>query len=76
MEPIFVRRCDACHTEGGANGAPSTLDYSTYAHVVQHTSDIEGVLATCFMPPSTAVAPALDERRTLLAWFACGTPDN
>ncbi len=77
VQPVVEQLCalgGQCHGAGGS--AQTTLDFTTYAGVKRSSVTMETDLLSCKMPPPGALAPTLDERTTLLAWFVCGAPDN
>jgi hypothetical protein len=78
VQPIFATYCLSCHGDGGIE--QSQLDYSTYQGVYEHRSQIVNQVSHCTMPPLDASpplpAPSDQERQTIIAWIACGAPNN
>jgi mono/diheme cytochrome c family protein len=74
VAPIMQAYCVSCHGPGGSV-ANKPLD--SYAGVQKYSSAVGNLTSTCAMPPASAAAqPATADRDTILAWLACGAPDN
>jgi hypothetical protein len=70
--PILNRDCNStCH--GPMMGQWELADYSD---VSDWASLIQLDLTDCAMPPSDAGAYPTSDRATVLAWIACGAPNN
>jgi hypothetical protein len=78
VRPIIDTYCLQCHGEGGIEVA--MFDYTTYQGVSQHVSQMVTPIFQCTMPPLDAsplpAMPTDADRETILAWIACGAPDN
>lgn len=78
VQPLIATYCLRCHTDGGV--APPQFNYETYQGVFRSRAVIVTQLNQCLMPPGDASPPAAmptpAERQTLVAWLACGAPDN
>lgn len=73
--PIIQAVCANCHAPGGVEASLPITSYDEITSPRIKTTAFSLVLG-CSMPPADAPRPlGADERRTLLAWFACGTPD-
>lgn len=73
VAPIIADRCAPCHAPGGVS---STRVFTTYADVYRYRTSMLTQVYGCRMPPATATPLTSDEKATLLAWLACGAPDN
>jgi hypothetical protein len=76
IEPLLQERCTPCHFSGGVED--SYFDFSSYANVSALRTQIRTEVSGCIMPPPTSASgqPTMDERTALLAWLACGAPNN
>jgi hypothetical protein len=74
VEPIFERRCWACHTKDGV--AAARHDFSTYASIASERGPILNQFYACNMPPPDAGQPTSAERAALLGWLVCKAPNN
>jgi uncharacterized membrane protein len=75
VDPIFQAVCVTCH---GPGGVESNLPLTSYAEITSSRVKLTAfsLILGCQMPPSNAPTPLTEtDRQTLLAWFACGTPD-
>jgi hypothetical protein len=76
IAPLVGRACVPCHSPGGV---AFDRDLTTYRNLLRlETTDVVQVNA-CLMPPADAgpdAAMTLSDRRELLQWFVCGTPNN
>ena len=73
VSPLLFQYCTSCHQAGGSqSGKP--LDSFGAAAALQ--SKVEDQVSKCSMPPSNAPQPSDAERETILAWIACGAPNN
>jgi hypothetical protein len=71
VEPIFVARCQVCHSAAGGE-----WPLVTYGHIADWAQDIHDLVLNCSMPPPDAGVPiTIDERVQILAWIACGLPE-
>jgi cytochrome c5 len=74
IAPIFKNSCVGCHHPGSPYSPTSLVDYEA-VHEAYGSS--LGQVEACLMPPSGTEAPLSDaERAAVLAWLACGAPDN
>ncbi len=69
---ILQSRCLICHSAGGV-GTPRLDSYAA-----QHRNELLMLsqVAGCRMPSPDAGQLTDAERTALLAWLACGAPDN
>ncbi|MFZ4655438.1 MAG: YceI family protein [Caldilineaceae bacterium] len=84
VEPILARRCTGCHLPGQIGH--SVYPMETVRDVVTYADDLALVVEHGYMPPwpPGALTPSIqharalaeDEKATLLAWVAAGTPVN
>jgi hypothetical protein len=78
VQPLVQTFCLECHGEGGIEVA--NFDYSTYQGVAAHASQMVTPVFQCTMPPVDVMPlpamPTVAQRETILAWIACGAPDN
>jgi hypothetical protein len=78
VQPLIDKYCLACHGDGGIEVA--MFDYTTYQGIAQHTAQMVTQVYQCAMPPLDASPlppmPTVAERETILAWIACGAPNN
>lgn len=72
VAPILASYCTSCHSAGGEQ---SNKPLDSYATASRSASEIENQLATCNMPPSSSSLSTSDAN-TVLAWIACGAPNN
>jgi hypothetical protein len=79
VQPILQARCvSRCHN--GATADPNFPDASIweltdYKHVTDWQDLLRPAMVNCTMPPSDASVPmTVDERRVILEWIKCGTP--
>jgi hypothetical protein len=76
IAPIMKRSCLDCHVQGGTS-ADRPLD--TQAHLKKLSSTMFLQINSCLMPPADAGADAalsFDDRKEILQWLVCGSPDN
>jgi hypothetical protein len=73
VAPIFGERCATpCHS--GAPNGPWPL--ATYEHIFEWRDQIKARLLECAMPPpESGITITNDERRAILAWISCGSPE-
>jgi hypothetical protein len=78
VQPLIATYCLACHGDGGIE--QSQFDYTTYQGVYKNRAAMVTQVYQCQMPPldgSPLAAPlTADQRETIVAWLACGAPDN
>ena len=73
VSPLLYSYCTSCHQPSGSqSGKP--LD--TYSSVSSLASKVESKVSDCSMPPSSNPQPSAAERDVILAWIACGSPNN
>ncbi|BCG65466.1 MAG: hypothetical protein methR_P3305 [Methyloprofundus sp.] len=80
---VFATNCLACHsselTGGSRNGAPSNVDFDTYAEAVAHGMQaVNRAVMLGNMPPSFSPLPELDDeqKQALKNWQALGFPEK
>jgi hypothetical protein len=78
VQPLIATYCLACHGDGGIE--QSQFDYTTYQGVYKNRAAMVTQVYQCQMPPPDASLPAppltADQRETIVAWLACGAPNN
>jgi hypothetical protein len=82
--PVFQQVCDNCHAPDGSEASrPLTTYREIYGPATGPSAGSEAieirnqVFLSCLMPPSNAPVPlGVDQRQTLLVWFACGALDS
>jgi uncharacterized membrane protein len=76
VAPILQNRCVPCH---GPGGVEAVRPFDTYANITR-TSDNPNRMLTqihaCLMPPADQPQLTADERKIILGWIVCNTPDN
>ena len=80
---FMAQYCTSCHsatvTGASRKDAPTTVNFDTAAHTVEHRALIDRVAGAgpnhvnTFMPPEDP-RPTEAERRQLAEWTACGSP--
>jgi hypothetical protein len=74
--PVIERRCWMCHSDGGIED--QLHDFSTYDHIFAQKGPILTQVYGCLMPlldgGGTPLTP--DERKAMLGWLVCGSPNN
>lgn len=73
VAPVLATYCTSCHAAGGQE---SDKPLDSYAGASALQSDVENELAGCTMPPSGNAQPTSAEVEAVLAWIACGAPNN
>jgi len=77
VQPLIEGDCATCHRPGGTGQAS---DLTTYANVYAHRTEVLFQVYTCRMPnlgASPPLAPLSEaQRETIVAWVACGAPNN
>lgn len=73
IKPILATSCVTCHYPG-SNLARTSL--ASYSAVQLAYGAALGQVSACLMPPSNEPQLTEEDRATLLAWLACGAPDN
>jgi len=78
VQPIIAMYCLSCHGDGGIE--QSVFNYSTYQGVYRNRAAMLTQVYQCLMPLADASPPpprpSAAERETIVAWIACGAPDN
>jgi mono/diheme cytochrome c family protein len=70
VAPIVQAVCVSCH---GPGGTEAVKPFTTYDELNADKLAAYGRVLSCAMPPANAPQPlGLDQRQTLLEWFACG----
>jgi hypothetical protein len=72
--PLIETRCFPCHDVGGLAG-PNWL-LTSYDAVYARRMDVLTQVYACAMPPLDGVQPTSDERKALLDWLICLSPNN
>jgi hypothetical protein len=73
VEPIVTSLCVPCHYVGSPYSPTDLVGYSK----VQLTSGSSlGQVEACLMPPPGTPQLTEAQRSALMAWLACGAPDN
>jgi hypothetical protein len=71
--------CTTCHsstlTGAARSGAPSGLDFDTFAVAKANASEAVSELEEGGMPPSGSPKPSAAEKQALYVWAECGTPE-
>jgi hypothetical protein len=71
VEPIFERRCYACH-----DGNHMLWPLTTYQHVADWFGEVRAQMVACTMPPASAKSDmSVSERMQILEWIRCGYPE-
>lgn len=74
IAPILNANCTSCHAAGSLADA---LPLTTYEQVLATKDSVLSQVRSCTMPPPiTSPALSARERSDLLAWLACGAPNN
>ncbi len=73
VHAIFVDACVTCHYPGSGS-AESPL--ATYEQVHLVYGSTLGQVSSCLMPPRGSPPLTEGDRAVLLAWLACGAPEN
>lgn len=73
VSPALYTYCESCH---GPGGQESDNVFSTYASAAAKSAKIAGEINGGSMPPKNATAIPSAEASIVLAWIACGSPDN
>jgi uncharacterized membrane protein len=70
--------CDRCHTPGGQEAVMPLLNYQqVYGKGGAEVIEIRNQVESCLMPPPGQPEVLTDdERQLLLAWIACGAPND
>lgn len=78
VQPLIATYCLTCHGDGGIE--QSRFDYTTYQGVYKARAAMVTQVYQCQMPPLDASPPSppltADQRETIVAWLACGAPQN
>lgn len=70
VQPIFERRCTACH-----DGMQGQWPLTSYQHVADWFGEIRSQLIACTMPPvDSGLTMPVAERLEILTWIRCGFP--
>ena len=71
--------CTVCHSSslsGSARqGAPSNVNFDTYAAAARAASEAVAEVSAGRMPPPGETQPTSDQTRALEEWAQCGTPE-
>ena len=70
---ILDARCNRCHGTGG-NAADKPL--TDYESVYRLRSGVLNQVYACHMPPAADAQLSSAQRKTLLEWLICHSPDN
>jgi hypothetical protein len=75
---VIVPVCDRCHSPGGQEAVkPLTTYQQIYGNNGVEASAIRNQIQSCLMPPANQPEVLTDdERQLLLAWIACGAPND
>jgi uncharacterized membrane protein len=73
VRPILTSACVSCHHPDSTEAQSSLATYPS-VHLVFGAA--LGQVAACLMPPAGYPQLTAEERTALLAWLACGAPDN
>ncbi len=73
VNTLIQSRCVGCHAPGGL---ASNRPFTSYDVIKNQAGPMLNQLFNCRMPPADAPQPTDAERATLLAWLACGAPNN
>jgi len=75
---VIVPVCDRCHSPGGQEAVkPLTTYQQIYGNNGVEASEIRNQIQSCLMPPPNQPEVLTDdERQLLLAWIACGAPND
>ena len=73
VAPIFAELCVSCHYAGSPYSPTSLVDY---AKVQLSSGSSLGEVEACLMPPLGTPQLTEAQRTAMLAWLACGSPDN
>ena len=73
VSAIMKNKCATCHSPGGQNSA---LPLTTYDQIYAARSGVLNQVYACRMPLAGSPPLTADERRLLIAWLACGAPNN
>jgi len=73
IAPIFTAACVPCHYAGNPYAQSNLVDY---ANVHRVYGSALGQVESCLMPPASVQQLSEAERTAVLAWLACGAPDN
>ncbi len=74
VQPIVKQFCLPCHRPGGSAGEEH--DFTQLATLQAQHKSLIGQLGSCSMPPKGQPSPSSAEREKILAWAACGAPNN
>jgi len=72
VEPVIAERCLECHGNGQLTGH----DLSSWQLVHQQSSAVLDQVYGCVMPPADAGQLTATERKELLDWLVCGSPND
>jgi uncharacterized membrane protein len=72
--PIFQAKCDVCHAPGGQRAETPLTTWSQITQV--RLSTVVQYVQDCKMPLAPVPALTPEERKTMLDWFVCMTPNN
>ncbi|APR83398.1 Hypothetical protein A7982_08747 [Minicystis rosea] len=70
---IIKTYCVTCHVAGGQE---ADKPFDTYAGIEAHSSEAQEEVESGKMPPQGATAIPDAARKKLVAWLACGAPEN
>jgi uncharacterized membrane protein len=76
VAPILQSRCVPCHGPGGVEAA---RPFDTYANITRAADNPNRMLTqihACLMPPAGQPPLTSAERKAILGWIVCMTPDN
>ncbi len=71
--------CTGCHSStlsaSARQGAPSNVNFDSYAPAVRAASEAAMQVSGGEMPPAGHTQPSSDEKTALYQWALCGTPE-
>jgi uncharacterized membrane protein len=75
---VIAPVCDRCHSPGGQEAVmPLTTYQQVYGKNGAEASSIRNQIQSCLMPPPNQPEVLTDDgRQLLLAWIACGAPND
>jgi hypothetical protein len=69
VAPILNARCNGCHGNGGQ--AVSAHDFTSERLVENQSTEIQGQIKDCLMPPPPLAPLSATERYAVMTWLRC-----